>query len=151
MRRDEAASLPPSHPCWSVGIISESISANGNLSASRYPLCCCDPFPTGRGRGDGKTRRGEKSGRRAHRGRCSKENGCFAAFFSFSIIVVGFSITFAAWKWYRVSDIWELEIPMDLIIVDIFFFFRVAKLILNSNFRYEAKSFSKNNREGREI
>lgn len=39
---------------------------------------------------------------------------------------------------------------MDLIIVDIFFF-SVAKLILNSNFRYEAKSFSKNNREGREI
>lgn len=32
-----------------------------------------------------------------------------------------------------------------------FFFFSIAKLILNSNFRYEAKSFSKNNREGREI
>lgn len=60
MRRDEAASsLPPSRPCWSVGIISEPISANGNLSAI-LSLSLCDPFPTS---GGGKTRRGEKIGK----------------------------------------------------------------------------------------
>lgn len=41
----------------------------------------------------------------------------------------GFSITFAAWKWYRVLDIWGLEIPMDLIIVDIFFLIRADRFL----------------------
>lgn len=80
---------PPSRPCWSVGIISEPISANGNLSAI-LSLSLCDPFPTSGGNeGEGKRDAGKKSGRRAHR--CSKENGCFGVFFLFFFptIVVG--------------------------------------------------------------
>lgn len=78
MRRDEAAPLPRS----SVAIISEPIPANENLSSLLIP------FRHG-ATGGGKTRWGEKSGRRAHRGRCSKENGCFGVFFFCTTIVAG--------------------------------------------------------------
>lgn len=73
---------PPSHPCWSVGIISEPISANGNLSAI-LSLSLCDPFPTS---GGGKTRRGEKIGKAS--ASVFERKWMFRCFF-FPTIVVG--------------------------------------------------------------
>lgn len=71
-----------------------------------------------------KNREGERIGVRK-----KMDVSVFFSFFFSPLLLSGFSITFAAWKWYRVLDIWELEIPMDLIIVDIFFLIRADRFL----------------------
>lgn len=108
------------------------------------------PFRQGGGEGmekrdAGKNREGEHIGVGVR-----KKMDVSLLFFPFLLLLSGFRLLSRLGNdtAFRIFGNWKFP---WIWLSSTFFFFSVSKLILNSNFRYEAKSFSKNNRDGREI